>query len=404
MGNYILFAIPVFFILIALEWWIGKRQNKKYYRFNDTITNLNIGIGNQVFSLLLNGIIVGGMIMMYNEYAFFELTGAFEWIACLFLYDMLFYWAHRWGHEINFFWGAHVVHHQSEDYNLGVALRQSWFHGLIGAVIFLPIPLLGFEPKVFLTILGIDTLYQFWIHTEAINKLPRWFEFIFNTPSHHRVHHAKDKKYLDKNYGGIFIFWDRIFGTFMEEEERPTYGTVKRFDSWNPTWANFQYYSEMLKMMRKADTFTDKIKVIFARPGWTPSNMKNYEVPTETDNEKYDQKNPSLGIYITIQFIVIIFGLLAYMTHFSELSLFYKLSFATLIILSTMICGAIMEKKPWLKVVEYGRLLIALALFNTLYYYFYIDWFYITLIITTISFLSFITWFTLILSLKPTKL
>lgn len=395
MGNYIIIAIPIFFILIGLEYWYGKRKNKQIYRFNDTITNLNIGIGSQVFSLLFNGLIIGGMISIYNNYAFFEQTGNKEWIICILFYDFLYYWAHRWGHEVNFFWGAHGVHHQSEDYNLGVALRQSWFHALIAAFIFLPIPLLGFEPKVFLTAAGVGTLYQFWIHTEAIDKLPRWIEFIFNTPSHHRVHHAKDKKYLDKNYAAIFIFWDRLFGTFMEEEERPTYGTVSELNSWNPTWANFRYYSEMFKIMRKADNIPDKFRVLFAKPGWTPKNMQDYEVPEVANKEKYDQRNPSLGIYVTIQFIVIVFGLLAYMAHFTELTLFYKISFATLIILSTMICGAIMEKKGWLNVVEYVRLIMALTLLNTLYYYFYIDWFYVILIITSLSFVSFTVWFTL---------
>ena len=193
-----LFAFPFFFLLIGIELFIGWRKKKKYYRFNDSITNLNIGVGNQIVSLFLKSFIYGTYIFIYDIWAFFyQESGVWSFIACFLAFDFLFYWAHRWGHTVNFFWGAHVVHHSSEEYNLAVALRQPWFHNLIAFFIFLPLPFFGFDPLLFLTAAGAHTLYQFWIHTKAIDKLPGVFEYLLSTPSHHRVHHSADPKYID---------------------------------------------------------------------------------------------------------------------------------------------------------------------------------------------------------------
>lgn len=403
-GLYMLFVIPVFFILMGIEYWYGKRKGKKFYRFNDTITNLNLGVGNQIVSLLTKGLLLGVFVWIYQHLAIFEIPNNwFTFIACLVFHDFLYYWAHRWGHTINFFWGAHVVHHQSEDFNLGVALRQSWFHTLIAAFIFFPLPILGFSLTQFVLAAGIATLYQFWIHTEAIPKLPKWFEFIFNTPSHHRVHHARDPKYIDKNYGAIFIIWDRIFGTFRVEEEKPTYGITKQIESWNPTWANFHYYLEMKESASKMKNWKDKIRLIFARPGWRPEELGGYDAPppVENDFQKFNLDNPRLRVYVTLQFILIAFGLMAYMHHFTELSLFYKIALAGLVILSANIIGALLENKKWVFTAEYIRLTLALFCLNSLYYFQYIDWFLIMLVCSGIGFLSLVVWFTL--ALKSVK-
>lgn len=390
-----LVIIPIFFLMLGAEWLYGKYKGKSFYRFNDTITNLNIGVGNQVFSLLLKSLLIGLFIGIYQQYAFFKIeTTWWSIAACLLLFDFLYYWAHRWGHEVNFFWGAHVVHHQSEDYNLGVALRQSWFHNLIASFIFLPIPLLGFEPVLFLGVSGIATLYQFWIHTEAIDKMPKWFEFIFNTPSHHRVHHARDSKYIDKNYSAIFIFWDRIFGTFRKEEERPVYGIVNNFKSWNPTWANFRYYGKMWEMAKAAASWKEALYILVARPGWKPVSMVGFEaVPTKTEQTpKFDAQNKPMAFYVSMQFLLIIFGLMAYMHQFDVLPLFFKVGLAGLILLSATICGGIMENKKWYFKAEYLKLVAALIMLNTLYYTQYIDWFLIMLICSTAGFLVLMIW------------
>ena len=399
--GYIVYAIPVFFFLIVFEWLYGKYTNKKLYRFNDTITNLNIGVGNQVFSLLFKITFLAGLIWVYQNYAFFQQAGWTEWVLGLLLYDFLFYWAHRWGHTINVFWGSHIVHHQSEDFNLGVALRQSWFNSFIEAFVFLPLPLLGFEPIVMLTIAGVDTLYQFWIHTEAINKMPRWFEYIFNTPSHHRVHHGRNDKYIDKNYGGMFIFWDRLFGTFIDEAERPDYGIVTGLDSWNPVWANLHYYVHMKNMFKNATGLSEKFKVFFASPAWLPKKMKaNAVEPNNENRRKYDIKNPEMTLYVGLQFVFISVGLLAYLSYFDELSVFYKISFGMLILCSTLICGAILERKPWHQYVEYIRLCFGITLLNAVYYQWYFSWFWVVLIVSSILFAITFLWYTYIMRLR----
>lgn len=397
---YMLLAIPLFFLCIGIEYLVGRIQGKQYYRFNDFITNLNIGVGNQVFGLFLKFMLLGVYIWVFDHYSFFQQAQTWwSFILCLVVYDFLFYWAHRWGHEINYFWGAHIVHHQSEDFNLGVALRQSWFHNLIAFFIFMPMPFLGFDPVIFIIASATSTFYQFWIHTEAIDRLPRWFEFIMNTPAHHRVHHAVNPKYLDKNYAGVFIIWDRMFGTFKEEEERPTYGITTGFPSWNPTWANLHYYVELFRLGRKMRRWKDRWKLIWAAPGWRPDEMGGPVKAQEPGDRKSRKFNARAGklqhAYIAFQFVLIVLGTMAYIYFFDALHIGYKLLFAGLIILSTMICGAIFERKQWVRFAEYLRLGMVLVSLNILYYFRYFDWFMVMLVASSIMFLVLVTWFTL---------
>jgi alkylglycerol monooxygenase len=265
----------------------------------------------------------------------------------LFLYDFIYYWAHRWGHEINLFWGAHVVHHQSEEYNLSVALRQPWFHHLLAFALFLPLPLLGFDPLIIGGVSLFSTLYQFWIHTQTINKFPKVVEYIFNTPAHHRVHHAINHQYIDKNHAGVLIIWDRIFGTFQDEKEAEVYGITTQFESFSPVKANVDYYIYLLKSM-KDFSIKDKFKMIFAKPGWLPNGESIEALLLKTNLNKV-KFNPTLplgfSIYAIFQFVFIIWGLVAYMNNFDELSLAHQWYFGGLIILSLVICSGILESK-----------------------------------------------------------
>lgn len=396
---YILLAIPFFFLLIGLELLIGHLRKKKWYRFNDAITNLNIGIGQQAVNLMFKALLLGAYVYIQQNWAFFYIgPSVWSFLACLVLFDFFFYWAHRWSHEINFFWGAHVVHHSSEEYNLSVALRQSWFHNLIAFFIFLPIPFLGFDPIPFFAAAAVQTLYQFWIHTKAINKFPRWFEYIFNTPSHHRVHHGINPKYIDKNHAGMFMIWDRLFGTFQAEEEEPTYGITTQLKSWNPAWANFHYYVEMWQAAKRMSNWKDRLRVIFARPGWLPDELGGMQPIPEIKPDYKPFDTPvykGFSWYVAIQFLILAAGLAAFMYHFENISTFYRLVFLGLIIISGMICGAIFENKRWVIVAEYGRLaLVALSL-NSFYYFQYVDWFSIMMVSSLGSLLVFVLWFTI---------
>lgn len=389
-------VISVFLLLVVIESIYSLRRKKNLFRLNDTLSNLAVGVGSRIFGLFTKAFLLFVYVWMYENVSFIKIP--FTWwsvVLCLILFDFLFYWAHRWGHEINFFWGAHSVHHQSEEYNLSVALRQSWIHDFIAFVIFLPIPMLGFDVVTFAIASSVDSFYQFWIHTKVIKKMPDWFEFIFNTPSHHRVHHGINPKYIDKNHAGVFIIWDRMFGTFQKEEEEPTYGITKQLNSWNPFWANIHYYIELFQISGSIKRFGDKIKLIFSKPGWLPEELGGYKaVTTMHNNPKYDE-NPSNFMlrYVVVQFVLILAGTMALLYHFENLTLLFQLLSAFVIMLSVGICGAILENKSWVRVAEHLRLAVILLGLNALYFRWYPDWSIIVLVLSIAGFIYFNAWF-----------
>jgi sterol desaturase/sphingolipid hydroxylase (fatty acid hydroxylase superfamily) len=398
MLNIILLAVPFFLLFIGVEYWIGRRKGQDWYNLHDTITNFSTGIGSQVAGLLSKALLVGAYLWIYENWAFVQQTPT--WYSALFAllgFDFIYYWAHRWSHEVNFLWGAHVVHHQSEEYNLSVALRQSWIHNLLAFVLFLPLPFLGFEPTLFFSVAAFVTLFQFWVHTKAVDKLPRWFEYIFNTPSHHRVHHAVNPKYIDKNHAAVFILWDRIFGTFKEEEESPTFGITTPLSSFNPTWANLHYYKEMWQLAKITPRFSDKIRILWARPGWRPNELGGQlPIPEVADDyKKYDKElAPALELYVILQFLAVLGGTIAYMSNFDSITNFYQWAFAATIVLSIMICGGIIERKKWVAAAEYIRLFVILGALNSYYYFWYIDWLQIMAVASTAAVLASAAYFT----------
>lgn len=393
----ILIAIPFFLVAILIELWALRRQNKLNYRFNDAITNLNIGIGQQATGMFFKSIMLYGYVQLYEHVAIWHI-GQTWWafLLCLVAFDFLFYWAHRLGHESNFFWGAHSVHHQSEEYNLSVALRQSWLHSFLSFFIFLPLAVVGFHPVTFTAAAGLNIIYQFWIHTEAIGKLPRWIEAIWNTPSHHRVHHAVNRQYIDRNHAGMFIVWDKLFGTFETEKEAPIYGITTPLRSWNPFWANIHYYIELWQQSRHISRLRDRLYLWFAPPGWQPIQNGGYQAPPyiAPDRHKYDtQTPPMLNLYVLAQFLLIIMGLMAFMYYFPSISTFYKIAFLVIILLSMQICGAIFENRRWGKFAEFLRLILVLLSLNTFYYYWYAQWLGVMLVASIIGYVAFNIWF-----------
>lgn len=222
--EYIALSIPLFFLLMGIELAWSAWSGRKVYRFNDFVANLGCGIGSQVVGAFTKTMVFAVYLWVYDHGRLFTLENSvLTWIATFLLIDLLYYWFHRLSHEINFLWAAHIVHHQSEEYNLSVALRQSWWQGLFSFWFYIPVAVLGVHPVTILTVGAFVTLYQFWIHTKALGKLGP-VEWLFNTPSHHRVHHGSDPKYIDRNHAGTLIIWDRLFGTYQVEEEEPLYG------------------------------------------------------------------------------------------------------------------------------------------------------------------------------------
>jgi hypothetical protein len=264
-------------------------------------------------------------------------------------------------HEINLFWGGHVVHHQSEDYNLSVALRQSSFQVVWTFAFSLPIAVIGYDTYDFALVSALNTLYQFWIHTETIDKLG-WFEYVFNTPSHHRVHHGRDPKYIDKNHAGSLIIWDRMFGTFQAEEEKPTYGITKPINSWNAVWANFSHYAVMTDELRTIPRWTDKARYLFKKPGWMPADMGGYRPAPVVDKnkyKKYDTPAPVLlNYYVLAQYVVCLGATSALLFKQAELSMVQKSTGAILISWWVVNCGVLFEQKVWVKAAEYARIVL----------------------------------------------
>jgi len=259
-------AIPIFALLIAIEAWLVIRENRENFDKKDTWSNIFIGFMSVVWGALF-GLITAYFYVWIYEIAPFKMPmeTVWAWALLLFVDDFAYYWFHRFSHEIRFFWNFHVVHHSSNKYNLSVAVRQSWFSGIAHWIFYLPAALLGFPLWAFVTMHGLNLIYQFWIHTSFIGKLG-FLEKILNTPSHHRVHHGVNDQYLDKNYAGIFIVWDRMFGTFIEETETPRYGIIKPLDGYNPLWINTHGWAETWEAMKTKQTFYGKIRCVFGAP------------------------------------------------------------------------------------------------------------------------------------------
>jgi alkylglycerol monooxygenase len=266
----IFFAIPVFVVFIALEMAIAHRRGLRVYSLQDTLTSLNIGVVSQ-FVNTLGGLIGVGIYAVVSERwgAFaWDTHHPLTWLTALVLYDFCYYWFHRLSHEVNILWAAHVVHHSSEEYNLSTALRQSstgfWSHWIF----YMPLALLGIPVKVFVIVGLVDLVYQFWVHTRLVGRLG-WLEWVLVTPSNHRVHHGQNDYCIDRNYGGLLIVWDRLFGTMADErdDEPPVYGIRKPLHSWNPVWANLHQYTSVFRQLARIPGWRNKLDALLASPG-----------------------------------------------------------------------------------------------------------------------------------------
>jgi len=281
------YAIPGFVILLSIEAWFTYKENKNPYETKDTFSSLGLGIGNVIVGLFTGAMIFGLFSFVYKFRIFhLDYTKWWFWVLLFLADDFSYYWFHRISHHVNYFWASHVVHHSSQHYNLAAALRQTWTGNATGAFLFWAwMPLVGFEPIWVLFMQQISLIYQFWIHTETINKMPKWFEFIFNTPSHHRVHHGSDLKYLDKNHAGILIIWDRMFGSFKNEEERPNYGLTRNIGSFNPVVVAFKTWVDLFKKAFSSGSIKKGIHYFIQPPGWS------HDGSTKTTKQMIEEYN-----------------------------------------------------------------------------------------------------------------
>lgn len=360
--NIIVYSIPAFFILIGVELLIAKMKHSKLYRLNDAIANLNCGITQQVLGIFFKFFTVGIYTWIYKHYRLVEHMPVtwYTWIILLVGVDFFYYWFHRLSHEIAVLWGTHVVHHQSEEYNLSVALRQSAIQTFGSLWFYLPLAWIGFDPLTFVAIASIQTVYQFWIHTRLIDRMPAWFEYIFNTPSHHRVHHGVDPKYIDKNHGGTFIIFDRLFGTFQAEEEEVHYGVTKPLNSWNAIYSNFDYYKDLAALLKQTRNVKDFFLALVKEPGWQPDYLGGpiKPKPVAPDRRLYDaHATGAIHVYIFMQFVLLLGVTSGFLFSLEKFDRFQQVILAGFIVLTTINMSGLFENKRWAKTSEYLRLL-----------------------------------------------
>ncbi len=267
------FAIPIFLLSMLVEWYIGKKENPELYQTKDMLVSISMGIFSGIVEFFPK--VLAFLAFFYlHEISPLKNTVDRQWWAWILLFffdDFAYYWFHRLNHEVRLFWAGHVPHHSSVKYNYGTALRQGVGERIHKFIFWLWIPLLGFDALMIFMMMGLNLVYQFFVHTDLVYKLPLWFERIFNTPSNHRVHHASNTRYLDRNHAGVLIIWDKLFGTFSEEkeQEKPVYGLTTNIETYNPIQVATHEYSAIIKDVLRAKTWKDKLKYIFYAPGWS---------------------------------------------------------------------------------------------------------------------------------------
>ena len=311
-------AVPFFLLALIIELIVDRVRGTGFFRSNDAINSLSAGTLSTTFGYFTRLLPAAIWAFILQDFAIFDMDlaafdlsprGLLYWAAAIIGFDFCYYWAHRYGHEISVLWASHAVHHQSEDYNLSTALRQTSSGFLFTWIFYLPLFLLGMPVEVFITVNALDLIYQFWVHTQHIRRLG-WIDRFFVTPSNHRVHHAQNEIYIDKNYGGIFILWDRLFGTYQAEldDEPVIFGVRKPLQSWNPFWANLQVYDYLLFDAVRTRRWRDKLGIWFRRTGWRPDDMRTRFPKQKADLSAFHKYDPdvSSGVrrYVLIQFLI----------------------------------------------------------------------------------------------------
>lgn len=363
--NYVLYAIPFFFLLIALELVVDHWRGVRTYRLADAINSLSAGVLSQALGLLTKALGILVYAVAFEQLALFRLDAneLWVWLLAFVFYDFCYYWNHRIGHERNVFWASHVVHHQSEEYNLSTALRQTSTGFLLSWIFYLPMALAGIPPLVFLTVAALNLLYQFWVHTRHIPKLG-WFEWGFVSPSNHRVHHAQNPVYMDRNYGGVFIIWDRLFGTFQEEldEEPVIFGVTTPLASWNPLWANVQFYVQLWRDAVRAGSWWDKLRIWFMPTGWRPADVAAQYPLAKPDLASFRKFEVPLGrgrqCYAALQFAVYVLGTTGLLMQAPQASYSALMIGCGWVAYGLYAIGMWLENRPSATALEWLRLLL----------------------------------------------
>jgi alkylglycerol monooxygenase len=370
--DLIAIAVPFFLLALLIELVVDRIRGTGYFRATDAINSLSAGTLSTTFGYFTK--IVPTVIWAYafQEFALIDMplawfdtsaTGLLLWLVAMLAWDFCYYWSHRCGHEVSILWASHAVHHQSEDYNLSTALRQTSTGFLFNWIFYLPLFLVGFPPEVLITANSLNLIYQFWVHTQHIGKLGV-LDRILVTPSNHRVHHAQNQKYIDRNYGGILVLWDRLFGSFQEEldDEPVVFGVRKPLASWNPFWANVQVYAYLWFEAVRTRRWRDKIGIWFRRTGWRPQDVETRYPKQRSDIRtfrKYDPPlTPAFRYYIIGQFVLAVVGILWIGQLYATQGLAVVVIPCLLLWVQLYTLGMISDRKDHAIRIELARLLV----------------------------------------------
>ena len=361
--DYMQLAMPIYLVAVLVEWFLSWAFKKDKYHLGTAMSDMACGTVFRVLEVFFNTVLYAVYAWVFTHWTLisFDEGSPWPWVIGMVGVDLMFYWWHRASHVVNVLWAVHGVHHQSEDYNLAVALRQPAFEPITWFLFYIPLALLGVPPEVYLVAYFVNRFYQFWIHTELVGKMGPLVEWLFNTPSHHRAHHGVQAQYLDKNYGAILIVWDRLFGTFEPEVERVQYGTTVPLGSYDPVWANLQYFFWMASLSQRAKSRGERIWAWLAHPEWLPAGVPEPAKPLrDTSFRKHLGKATSaVHLYVFAQFMtfVVLFGAYTEAEH--------SLSWATLLvgtaaaILAQVAFCALCDGQRWALRVERARLWLA---------------------------------------------
>ncbi|MHA3787929.1 sterol desaturase family protein [Flavobacterium hauense] len=364
--NYLAFAMPAFFLFLYMEFKLAQHRKKEHlFKYESSVSNISIGIAERLINLFVSASFYQVYYWVYNNYALLDIPGNWMvWIALILATDFVWYWYHRLGHEVNLFWAAHIVHHQSEEFNLTASARITTIQALIRTVFWSILPFIGFHPSMVITMLLVHGAYSFFTHTQVLKRV-KWLEYVFITPSLHGVHHASDEKYLDKNYGDMFVFWDKMFGTFQAEEEQPKYGLTHPLKSYSFLWQHFHYYFEIYESYKRADTFKGKWNAVFGSPAYMDQDIRPELEKKFLQDRRLRLRELKFRGYLALQIGLSVLLLTWFTFFYGSQGSVDKLFYLSFVLITLINCGALLEQRTWIYYLEYIRLAI---LFSYLLY------------------------------------
>ncbi|GAA4908634.1 sterol desaturase family protein [Mucilaginibacter defluvii] len=369
--NILAFAVPLFVVFMLLEYFVAKQKKLKLFDLHRSIANVSIGILERLTDVLAAAVFYGVYDYLQKTYGIFEIKPTIAmWILLFLGTDFIWYWYHRLAHEMNVLWAVHVVHHQSEDFNYTVSARITLLQAMVRTGFWSVLPILGFPAEMIVVMLLIHGLYPFFVHTQVIGKLG-FLEYFLVTPSHHRVHHACNDEYLDKNYGDVLIIWDKLFGTFKKEDEKPVYGLTHQLNTYSFMWQHFHFFIELWIMVKREKTLKGKIKMIFGSPNLIDPAAREKAESVFGIKHHEEPLQQRLNNYVVWQVIFMLITLFFFILFEFELGAMEKFLFTTFTVLTLINCGAIMEQKKWVFAVEFLRMLVigsALYIYNADYH------------------------------------